>query len=132
MIEKVPIHPHRVRKVPKQFSWLDQRLVRDRYIDHCTHEAAALYLFLVTVADGEGLSYYSDSSIMKRLSMGEMDLREARESLIGLQLIAYAKPLYQVLPLEPEVRVNTPRTGPPMDRSIPIGEVFKKIAGVLS
>jgi hypothetical protein len=132
MIEKVPIHPQRVRKVPEQFSWLDHRLVRDRYIDHCTHQAAALYLFLVTVADGEGLSYYSDPSVMKRLSMSETDLREARESLIGLQLIAYAKPLYQVLPLDPEVQVNTPRTGPPMDRPVPIGQVFKKIAGVLS
>jgi hypothetical protein len=132
MIEKVPIYPHRIRKVPKQFSWVDHRLVRDRYIDHCTHQAAALYLFLVTVADGEGLSYYSDSSVMKRLSMDETGLRVARESLIGLQLIAYVKPLYQVLPLDPEVRTETRRTGPPIDRSIPIGEVFKKIAGVLS
>jgi hypothetical protein len=114
MIEKVPIHSHRVRKVPEQFSWLDHRLVRDRYIDHCTHQAAALYLFLVTVADGEGLSYYSDSS------------------LIGLQLIAYVKPLYQVLPLDPEVQAEARRTGPPVDRPVPIGQVFKKIAGVLS
>jgi hypothetical protein len=74
MIEKVPIHPHRVRKVPKQFSWLDHSLGRDRYIDHCTHRAAALYLFLVTVADGEGLSYYSDSSVRKWLSMDETGL----------------------------------------------------------
>ena len=132
MIEKVPIHPHRVRKVPKQFSWLDHRLVRDRFIDHCTHQAAALYLFLVIVADGEGLSYYSDSSIMKRLSMGETDLREARESLIGLQLIAYVKPLYQVLSLNPEVEAQARHTRPPMDRPVPIGQVFKRIAGVLS
>ena len=132
MIEKVPIHSHRVRKVPKQFSWLDHRLVRDRYIDHCTHQAAALYLFLVTVADGEGLSYYSDSSVMKRLSMNETGLCEARENLIGLQLIAYVKPLYQVLPLDPEVQAETRPTGPPVDRPVPIGQVFKKIAGVLS
>lgn len=132
MIEKVPIHSHRVRKVPKQFSWLDHRLVRDRYIDHCTHQAAALYLFLVTVADGQGLSYYSDSSVMKRLSMNETGLCEARENLIGLQLIAYVKPLYQVLPLDPEVQAETRRTGPPVDPPVPIGQVFKKIAGVLS
>ena len=53
MIEKRPLYPHRVRKVPKQFSWLDHRLVRDRHIDRCTHQAATLYLFLVTVADGQ-------------------------------------------------------------------------------
>jgi hypothetical protein len=128
MIEKVPIHPHRVRKAPKQFSRLVHRLVHDRYIERCPHQAAAPYVFLVTVAEGEGLSFHSVSSVMKRLSMGETDLREARRSLVGLQLIAHVKPRYQVLPLDPEVQVNTPRTKPSMHRPIPIGEVFKKIA----
>ena len=132
MIEKRPIHPHRVRKPPKQFSWLDQRLVRNRYIERCTHEAAALYLFLVTVADAEGLSYYSDPSVKKRLSMDETALREARENLIRLELIAYEKPLYQVLPLDPEVQAETSQTRLPMDRPVPIGQIFKRIAGGLS
>ncbi len=132
MIEKRPIHPHRVRKPPKQFSWLDQRLVRDRTIERCTHGAAALYLFLVTVADAEGLSYYSDPSVMSRLSMDETALREARENLIRLELIAYEKPLYQVLPLDPEARAETSQTRPPMDQPIPIGQIFKTIAGGLS
>ena len=30
---------------------MDQRLVRERYIDQLSHEACALYLLLVTVAD---------------------------------------------------------------------------------
>ena len=132
MIKKRPIHPHRVRKPPKQFSWLDQRLVRDRYIEHCTHQAAALYLFLVTVADAEGLSYYSDSSVMSRLSMDETALREARENLIQLDLITYVKPLYQVLPLDPEVQAFTNQTRLPMDQPISLGQVLKKIAGGLS
>jgi hypothetical protein len=57
MTVKSPICPERIRKVPGQFSWLDQRLVSEHYIDRCTHGAAALYLFLVTVADARGLSY---------------------------------------------------------------------------
>ena len=132
MIEKRPIFAHRVRKVPKQFSWLDQRLVRNRYIERCTHEAAALYLFQVTEADAEGLSYYSDPSVMKRLSMSETALREARENLIGAQLIAYEKPLYQVLSLDPEVQAETSQPRLPMDRPIPFGQIFKRIAGGLS
>lgn len=132
MIEKHPIHPHRVRKPPKQFSWLDQRLVRDRHIEHCTHQASALYLFLVTVADAEGLSYYSDSSVMKRLSMHETALRDARENLIRLDLIAYEKPLYQVLPLDPEVRAFTNQTRLALDQPVSLGQVLKKIAGGLS
>ena len=132
MIEKHPIYPHRVRKPPRQFSWLDQRLVRDRYIERFSHQGAALYLFLVTVADGQGLSYYSDPSVMKRLSMSETALWEARKNLIGLQLIAYETPLYQVLPLDSEVQLFTNQTRTPMDQPISLGEILKKIAGGLS
>jgi hypothetical protein len=92
--------PERVRKPPAGFNWLDHRLVRDGYIDRCSHQAAALYLFLVTVADVQGLSYYSDASLMKRLSMDISVLQRARRNLVQAGLIAYQKPLYQVLALE--------------------------------
>ena len=68
MIAKEPINLNRIRKVPKQFSWLDQRLVRDRHIDRLSLPAAAFYLFLVTVCDAKGLSYWSDAAVMQRLS----------------------------------------------------------------
>jgi hypothetical protein len=93
--------PARVRKVPKQFSWVDHRLVRDRYIEHCDAYALALYLFLVTVADDQGLSYYPDAAIAQRLSMDGVTLNKARQALTRAQLIAYEKPLYQVLALGP-------------------------------
>jgi hypothetical protein len=75
-------------------------LVREHYIDKCSHQAAALYLFLVTVSDIEGLSYYSEAALMKRLSMDNRALNQARLNLIRLGLIAYKKPLYQVLALD--------------------------------
>ena len=40
-----------MRRVPSQFSWIDQALVQRNLIDRCDARAAALYLFLVTVAD---------------------------------------------------------------------------------
>lgn len=101
MVQKHPICPARMRKIPNQFSWLDHRLVRDHHIDHCTHQAAALYLFLVTVADVKGLSYYSDRSVSQRLTMDVQTLSLARQQLIENQLIAYKLPLYQVLALDP-------------------------------
>ena len=58
MVNKRVLRPERVRVVPSQFSWLDHRLVRERHVDRCSTEALALYLFLVTVADAKGLSYY--------------------------------------------------------------------------
>ena len=94
------ICPERVRKVPAQFSWIDHRLVRERHIERCDVHAAALYLFLVTVADAQGLSYYSDVSVARRLSMDPSRLIRARTDLIRLGLLAYERPLYQVLALD--------------------------------
>ena len=92
--------PERVRQVPAQFSWVDHRLVRDHYLDRCDSPAAALYLFLLTVADGQGLSYYSDAALARRLSLSAPRLILAREDLIRIGLIAYQRPLYQVLALD--------------------------------
>jgi hypothetical protein len=41
-MHKRPIACHKLRTVPKQFSWVDQRLVRERYIDQLSHQACAL------------------------------------------------------------------------------------------
>ena len=132
MIEKHPIHPRRVRKVPKQFSWLDHRLVRDHYLDRCSHPAATLYLFLVTVADSQGLSYYSDPAVSKRLAMDQITLADARENLIRLGLIAYQKPLHQVLALDPDPPLFANKTRAPLDQPISLGQIFKQIAVDLS
>jgi len=95
--------PERVRTVPAQFSWVDQRLVREHHIERCDAHAAALYLFLVTVADAQGLSYYAQASAARYLSMSTERLRQARADLIDAGLIAYAPPLYQVLSLDAPV-----------------------------
>ena len=125
MIVKHPINVRRLRKVPRQFNWVDHRLVRERHIEKCTHSAAALYLFLVTVADAQGLSYYSDASVMARLSMDEPILMDARTNLIQAELIAYKKPLYQVLSLD--MRPEAQRSA--MDRPLSLGDILKKAAG---
>ena len=101
MIRKYLICPERRRYVPKQFSWVDHRLVRHGYICGCSKESLALYLFLITVSDGEGLSYYSDTSICKYLiTMRHPTLLKARKELIAADLIAYEDPIYQVLALD--------------------------------
>lgn len=99
-MHKRPVYPQRIRRVPAQFSWVDHRLVREHRIDVCSHASAALYLFLVTVSDAQGLSYYSDASIMRRLNMDASMLESCRRQLIHLDLVAYLKPIYQVLPLD--------------------------------
>ncbi len=115
MIVKNPILKQRIRKIPNSFSWIDHRLVRQKYIDSCTHEQSALYLFLVCVSDDKGLSYYADKSIMQKLGMDVQTLKEARSGLIKNNLIAWQQPIYQVLSLEP--MVNTSRSGQMMSLS---------------
>jgi hypothetical protein len=102
-MQKRLLVPSRVRQVPRQFSWVDQRLVRDRYIARCDSQALALYLFLVTVADAQGLSFYADASIGRLLSWPPGELETARATLIRAGLIAYEAPLYQTLALEPSM-----------------------------
>jgi hypothetical protein len=92
--------PQRLRRVPEQFSWLDHRLVRDRHLAGRSAGALALYLFLVTVADGQGLSYYSDPTIGRLLPLDGAALARARQELVAAGLIAYQRPLYQVLALD--------------------------------
>jgi len=101
----------RLRRVPAQFSWVDQRLVRDGFVDQCDAPAAALYLFLVTVADAQGLSYYSEATLARRLHLTPAELSAARKRLVELQLVAYAAPIYQVLAL-PSANATAPRSVP--------------------
>jgi len=98
--EKRILCAQRRRRIPEFFSWVDHRLVRDGHISLCSHEALALYLFLVTVADADGLSYYSDASAGRMLNMSAAMLAGARRELTGGGLISYCRPLYQVLALD--------------------------------
>jgi len=123
MVSKIPIIAQRVRKVPRQFSWVDQRLVRERRIDHCSHAAAALYLFLITVGDAKGMSYYADESIKQRLSMDPSMLHQARENLIQTDLIAWRRPLYQVLSFDDA------KTATALKQPLSLEQIFNQTLG---
>jgi len=112
-IKKRVLCPERLRQVPAQFSWVDQRLVRQRYIQRCEPAAWALYLVLVTVADAQGLSYYSDPSLARMLRLDWLALNAARSQLCQAGLVVYQNPFYQVLALEEPAAPPSPapRTG---------------------
>ena len=111
MIQKRLLRPERVRQVPASFNWVDHRLARDHYLERCDCTALALYLFLVVVSDAQGLSYYSDASLCRRLKLDPLQLSAARAQLQKADLIAYGKPLYQVLSLDPATPQATQRLG---------------------
>ena len=113
-MQKRLLVPSRVRRVPQQFSWIDQRLVRDHHIERADCSALALYLFLLTVADAQGLSYYADGSIGRMLSLRPEQVVAARTGLLRAGLIAYEAPFYQVLALDasplPRPMAEAPRS----------------------
>ncbi len=129
-IKKRILCPQRLRRIPGQFSWIDQRLVRDRYLQRCDHGALALYLVLVTVADAEGLSYYSEATLERMLNMEHAQLLSARHQLCQAGLLVYGKPLYQVLSLE--LPLEAGGVAEPAARSgqtLPVADILRRIVG---
>jgi hypothetical protein len=127
MITKHLLSPQRVRQVPPSFSWVDHRLVRHDHFRHADHRAWSLYLFLVTVADAQGLSYYSDRAIGRHLQMDPDQLATARQQLVGADLLAFAKPLYQVLSLPEEGGRIVPAAAAPRSGQVQsVAEVLRR------
>lgn len=128
MIHKHPPRPERLRQIPPSFSWIDHRLVRHQHLRRAEPQAWALYLFLVTVADAQGLSYYSDASIARHLNLDAVGIAAAREHLIKADLIAYRKPLYQVLALPEDAPAPAkPATEPRSGQARSVGDILRQV-----
>jgi len=126
MIIKHLLRADRPRQIPPSFSWVDHRLIRYRHLRHCDHSAWALYLFLVTVADVQGLSYYSDAAIGRHLSLDPLQLAGARQQLEQAELIAYRKPLYQVLGLPEPATSPVEPTAPRVGQTQSVADILRR------
>lgn len=121
---KVLLRPERLRHVPPRFTWCDQRLFRCGLTAHCGSDALALYLFLLTVADSRGLSFYSDTSISRLLRLDLPALTKARDQLLAADLIAFLKPDYQVLSL-PDA--STPPPSQRIGQAATVGDILRRV-----
>jgi hypothetical protein len=110
MIEKSPLCPERVRQITGSFAFLEHRFVRDGFWTSLSHHELLLYVFLVLVADRNGLSYYSFDKSCALLQLSLDDYLVARNALIKKDLIAFDGHLFQVLalPLRPVLQPPTP------------------------
>ena len=124
MIQKHILVAERLRRPPATgWSWVDRRFLRE-HGDQLSREAILLYLFLAAVADRHGLSFYSDHTLSSRLRLSASALAQAREELLGRDLIAHQLPLVQVLSL-PESRVQ--RRPEPGQGLMMLGDIFRQV-----
>jgi len=141
MIRKEIVNPGRVRRMPEGFGWVDHRLVRKGYFKERSREALALYLFLVTVGDADGVSYYSEESLYGHLNFSHTELTASRKELTEAELVAYRKPFYQVLDLPPTEEdqnnfkkvlgnIDVDKTvSPNAERVSSLGDIIKSMTG---
>ena len=103
MIEKTPLCPQRLRKITSSFAFIEHRFLRNGFFESLTHHELLLYLFLVLVADRNGISFYCYDRICTLVGMSVDDYILARNALIEKDLIAFDGRVFQVLSLPEKV-----------------------------
>ena len=99
--------PKKTRNIKGSFAWIDHRLMRNGFIGVMTHQDIALYLFLILVADKNGVSFYRKEKICEAVSLDFSQFEIARDRLINMKLVAFENysvlspnGYYQVLQIE--------------------------------
>jgi hypothetical protein len=99
--------PKNIRNIKGSFAWIDHRLIRNGFVKVMTHQDMVLYLFLVLVADKNGVSFYRKEKICEAVSLDYNQFEIAKDRLISMDLIAFEgysvlspNGYYQILPIE--------------------------------
>ena len=135
MIIKKVLFPDRLRKISGSFAFIEHRFLRDGFWDALNHHQLLLYLFLVVVADRNGLSYYSYDKICTLLKISVDDYILARDALIDKDLIAFDVSLFQVLslpqkPCQPDPKALKTTNDMQTHDPATIDQLIKKSLGV--
>jgi hypothetical protein len=125
MKHKRMIAPEKKRKIPAHFSWIDHKLVRKGYARKCSAQSLGLYLFLLSVSDSEGLSFYGAKSISLEINVAPSELETLRRELVNAELIAYSNGIYQVLDLSVSQPAKPERAT--YDGSKKVSEILKEM-----
>lgn len=99
MIEKQPLCPNRRRQITGSFAFIEHRFIRNGFWSSLSQHECLLYVFLILVADRNGLSYYGYDKICTLLRFSLDDYVVARNGRIDRDLIAFDGHLFQVLSL---------------------------------
>ena len=99
MVSKKVLNPDRLRRIEGGFSFIPHRFLTDGFLDSLSQIEILLYFFLCLVSDRYGLSFYAYDAICSLLGLSVDEYIEARDGLIGKDLIAFDGTLFQVLDL---------------------------------
>ena len=99
MITKKVLNPTRIRRIEGSFGFIPHRFLTDGFLAALDQKEILLYFFLVLASDRNGLSFYSYDAICSLLGLSADDYIEARDGLMGKDLIAFDGTIFQVLDL---------------------------------
>ena len=99
MVEPKILISDRVRSITGGFAFIEHRFLHDGFWNTLSRKELLLYLFLVLVADRNGVSFYSYDKICTLTRTSLDDYIQARNGLIDKNLIAFQGRLFQVLSL---------------------------------
>lgn len=102
-----PLLAQRVRTIKGSFAFIEHRFLRHGFWSSLSHHELLLYVFLIIVADRQGLSFYSYDKICSLLTISVDEYILARDGLINKDLLAFDGTFFQVLSLPAEPVRNT-------------------------
>lgn len=130
MVTKSLIIPERRRLLKPPFAWIDRQFLFHGFLAELSWQENLLYLLLILVADGAGLSFYSYDKICHLLQLELDDYIQARNGLIQRQLIAYDGRQFQVLalPEQPQRSGNNVRLTPARVNEVQsLAQIFSRL-----
>lgn len=84
------------RRWARSYSIVDHQVLHGGYLHRLSHQALALYLFLVVVGDREGRSFYAERTIADILRLTPSEWWGSLQELIKSNLIEYRRPYFWV------------------------------------
>lgn len=102
-----PLEPRRVRHPRGAYGWVDLKVVTGGFLERLESGEALTYLFLCAVGNTLGISFWSTARMAQVLHLDAAVVRQALETLVATDLIAWNGRVVQVLPL-PESAAGRP------------------------